>query len=509
MDSSGKLRNESAKDRLLVFLSLTLGFLLFDFILFEGFGISLPIFMALFYAVVFWYFSGMPGGIRREGLPLLLPIALLSICFALFDNLVLSALDFLLMVALVILQLSTMSGGRLYKSYSLGLVIDLFHAGVALPIVNLPAPFRALARKQGGPGKAGAASSVLIGLAISLPLLAIVLALLASADFIFEKSLNGIFTFLRQNVAEYFFKVLFGAVAAIPLFGLLHALRSGKTLGVMKRNVNYERVRFLNEGIVNTVLVLLNAVYLVFIAVQFGYLFNAFSSMLPVNFTYAEYARRGFFELMGVVCINLIVIAASYLFSQRKGKRGEALLKAMETALAALTLLLIASASAKMVMYMDAYGLTLSRVYVSWFLLLCAVVFIALLVKLHLKKFALTRFCGIAFLVLLLGLNFANVDARIAQYNIDCYRSGKLKTVDVDMLYDLSGSMVPYAAELLDSADKSVAAKAKELLADKASIANDTRWQTYTAARETARKIFAGRGITYHPRPGAADPDIN
>jgi hypothetical protein len=491
------------KDRIFLFIALALGFLLFELILFEGFGIAVPVYMALLYAAVFWYFSGRPGGIEKKGLWLFAPIALLSACFALYDNILLSALDFMLLYALVTLQLTQMTGNRLYKTSLPGLALDIFHAGAALPVLNAPAPFLAMKRRQSPGGKLGRAAGIIIGLAISIPVLCIVLALLSSADPVFQKGLRAFFSYLNEHVAEYILKVVFGAIAAIPLFGFLYALRVKKPIRTLKVRINTDRVRIVDGTVAGTVAALLCAVYLVFVLVQFGYLFNAFQSVLPSDFTYAEYARRGFFELMGVSVVNFCVLGLSMLFSRREG----AGLRALETALVALTLLLLASAFAKMAMYMDAYGLTPARVYASWFMLLLAVFFIAMLVKLHVRKFALVRFCGAAFLALFLALNFAGVDARVAQYNIDNYESGKFKTVDVNMFYGLSDSMVPYAAKLLDDGDKGVAARARELLADRARILDYNDWQTFSAARQTAKSVIRTKGIAYQPWSGYGGPD--
>ena len=62
------------------------------------------------------------------------------------------------------------------------------------------------------------------------------------------------------------------------------------------------------DGIITlTVLLLINLVYVLFIAVQFKYFF---SGTLEDGFTYAEYARRGFFELLFVTLINLSISIA-------------------------------------------------------------------------------------------------------------------------------------------------------------------------------------------------------
>jgi hypothetical protein len=132
-----------------------------------------------------------------------------------------------------------------------------------------------------------------------------------------------------------------------------------------------------------------------------------------------------------------------------------------------------------------------------------------MLAKLHAPKFALTRFCGVAFLALFLALSFANVDARIAQYNIDGYESGKYGTVDVETFYGLSDSMVPYAAQLLHDDDRLVARKARELLEDRARIVDDMRWQVFSLAHENARRALIDNDIWYAPRPDSYDRDMD
>ena len=489
----------NAREKLFVLVAFVLGFLMFELVLFGGFGISMTVYVVLFYAAMFWYFSGKPGGINKEGLPLLIPIGLIAAYYTLFDNGPLEALNFLLLIVLIPLQLATMTGNRLYKTFSLGLLIDLFHVGVALPVVNIPAPFKALGRRQAG-GKGRGLGQVAIGLGISVPVLAVVLVLLSNADVVFEKALSGIFSYLNDNVWEYVGKVILGAFAAVPLFGLMHALRHNKAIGAMRRPIHMGRVKVVNPTIVVTVLTTVCLSYLAFIGIQFGYLLNAFSSILPAGFGYADYARRGFFELMGVVCVNLFLLTLSMLFSRRSG-----VVKAMESALVVLTLFLIASAFSKMVLYMDAYGLTLLRLYTSWFMLLCAVVFVAMLVKVHVPKFALTRFCFVAFLALFLALNYANVDAIIPQYNIHRYETGKSSYVDVESFYELSDSMIPEAVKLLDTGDPQTARFARVLLEDRAIILKDNRWHEFSVAREAAKNALRTRGIIYHPRPEDAE----
>ena len=117
-------------------------------------------------------------------------------------------------------------------------------------------------------------------------------------------------------------------------------------------------------------------VYLVFFVSQWKYYVSGFTGVLPQGFSYAEYAREGFFQLCSVSVINLVITAVVILFMQRQGS-GSTLVRRLICILFSLfTLVLIATALAKMGMYIESYGLTQKRVYASWLMLVLAVVFV-------------------------------------------------------------------------------------------------------------------------------------
>ena len=122
------------------------------------------------------------------------------------------------------------------------------------------------------------------------------------------------------------------------------------------------------------------AVYLVFIVMQINYLFGAFGGSLPDGFSYAEYARRGFFELCRIAAINLAILLAVNTIS-RTPRSENRLLRIGNLCIAVLTLLLLTTAAAKMGLYIAEYGLTIKRVLVTVFLVWIAVVFICVIVQ--------------------------------------------------------------------------------------------------------------------------------
>ena len=130
---------------------------------------------------------------------------------------------------------------------------------------------------------------------------------------------------------------------------------------------------------IQTAILVVCLVYLLFIGLQAKYLFSAFAGIRPEGFTYAEYARRGFFELCDIAVLNLVVLVGANCFS--KTRRSENVwLRRGNVLLAVLTLLLIATAMSKMVLYICAYGLTEKRVITMVFMIWLLVVFLMMII---------------------------------------------------------------------------------------------------------------------------------
>ena len=79
---------------------------------------------------------------------------------------------------------------------------------------------------------------------------------------------------------------------------------------------------------------------------------------------------------------------------------------------------------------------------------------------------------------------WADVDARVAQYNVRAYQQGRLETVDVLYLSTLSSGAVPYLQELTEDADAHIAQQADDALTDYYLVqADDLRGWNWTAWR--------------------------
>lgn len=309
---------------------------------------------------------------------------------------------------------------------------------------------------------------VLLGLALGLPIFLIAAALLTQADEGFGNLLQQWFGWIQRYISghmvEMAVRILFAIPVALYLFGMLyaglHPEQFERAEQTAPRQGGVPQTVLLSAGIPVCLL------YLLFLLTQSTYYFSSFAAYLPEGFTYAGNARQGFFELCGVVVINLGIAAFVWRFSERKqgSDRLPLPLRVYTAVICLFTLLLIATALRKMVLYIDSYGLTPLRVYTSWFMVLLALMFLVLLLYQWQPRLPMAPVLTVIFLIMFGLLQFCPVDGWIARYNVEQYQRGKLETVDVRLFYELSDQAVPHAAKLLEDNDPEVVEEARVYL---------------------------------------------
>lgn len=132
-----------------------------------------------------------------------------------------------------------------------------------------------------------------------------------------------------------------GLVLTPFLFGFLYSLRHPVPLKRKDRAPSAEPLSF---TLVLSALVLL---YALFLAVQSAGLFGGPEYLARRNISYAQWARSGFFQMVGVTIVNLVVMMAGLTLSRREG-RTWSLLRVLSALLVAESLVLLGSAAWRM-----------------------------------------------------------------------------------------------------------------------------------------------------------------
>lgn len=296
--------------------------------------------------------------------------------------------------------------------------------------------------------KLGSSKKILLiigGLCIAvIPTFAVTM-LLSRADDAFNKIAGELFAKLTmpENIQAEIWAFVIGIPVAMYMFGLIYANSEHKNESVMTREKNErftQSLRFTPGLVVYTSVTPICLVYVAFFLSQSAYFLSAFSNIIPEGFTYAEYARKGFFELCAVAVINICVIIFISLLTKRESKNPPAM-KIYITVISVFTLMMIAIAVSKMVMYIREYGLTPLRIFPTWFMILLAFIFVFIIIRQFSEKFKLFPSIFVAFIIMVGVLAFTDIDYIIADYNIDRYLDGTLDNVDLDMIkYELSDS---------------------------------------------------------------------
>ncbi|HEX2203476.1 MAG TPA: DUF4173 domain-containing protein, partial [Longimicrobium sp.] len=215
-----------------------------------------------------------------------------------------------------------------------------------------------------------AAAGVARGLTVAVPLLLLFGALLASADAAFERLLGRLFSGDGDFASHLMLAALFTWVAG----GILRPL----VLPPEAPPTDRKLPRKPSVGIVETatVLGLLNVLFLAFVAVQVPYFFGSAAMVeAPGTTTYAQYARRGFFELVWVAGMVLPMLLVAEWLLRKESARVERTFRLLAGAMVALLLVIVASALHRMRLYQAAYGLTELRLYTTAFMGWLAVLF--------------------------------------------------------------------------------------------------------------------------------------
>ncbi len=346
------------------------------------------------------------------------------------------------MAGLSVIWFASLAGRRIPDG-DLGLV-----AAAGTPLLDSPGNLdRTVRGVFSGGERRKRISKVLLGLLCALPVLFAVVPLLMKSDAAFEGLLNSVFKDL--------FTVAVQIVVSVLLLPLILSFAFSLTKQE-KQNATLKEGKGLDTAFIAAFLGALSVVYLIYLFSQLAYFFNAFQGLLPegYDFSYAEYARRGFFELCAVAGINLVLLLGAMLFSRKKEGKLPAAVKGLGTFLTLFTLVLIGTAMAKMALYIKNYGMTVQRVNVSAVMIFMAVVFIAVLLRLYLRKVKILQVAAVTAAAVLLVLGYGNMNGFVAEYNYNAYATGVLKEIDVKYLYNLGPEGVPYLVKLMESKEE-------------------------------------------------------
>jgi len=483
--------------RYMILLYAIIAGVLFDILFYnKTLGISYLIFVAIAIVIIALAFKQSDNKLNKRAWFFSVPIILLSSTYFIFSNQILRTLNFLVVPLLIIIMAILVAKVNKRDWSDIGFIGDMAKR-IFVPFRFIHRPFISLSPEAAGGNAAAQKTSnrallkVVLGLLISVPVLALILWLLSSADMVFK---NLFINMPVLTIFKHFVIIMLVFIySACFIWALLKAI-SERGAAVVPAKRNWKQ--FIDPVVLITILVLVNAVYGIFSVIQFAYLFGGNSFILPSSLTYAEYARRGFAELVVVTLINFAIVGLGLTFVKKQSGKIFNFIRSLLTLLVVFTFIMLVSAFYRMVVYEQAYGFTYLRIFVQAFMVMLFFIFIINFIYIWHRNLAVIKAYFIVALSVYIVLNFANVDRIIASNNIERYN--RTKSIDEEYLGQLSYEAVPVITNFLKDIKESPDARQKEitdsilqnLRQDKESLLKHKNWQSFNISKNRALEIL-------------------
>ena len=448
----------SKKENTFIFILMAGLFLFVDFTLSHGFSlgftISYPVLFAISTAFIYKKeaknkaFSIICGALSL----------VLSVGNTLYNNSFIKPVSVLIIGFLYAIYCLGISGGLTKLSGSYKMLINLFLKTLIAPVDKIGEVFGSI--KEGAKGNKKTFGA-LLGILLSLPVLLVVIPLLVSGDAAFE----GLVGSVIDNIGIYLSEIAI-ALVILPFFYSYLFNRERDSVGAKVKPQNTKK---LSSTACTSFLSVISITYVVYLFSQLAYFFSAFKGILPEGYTHtaSAFARRGFYEMCAICFINIALVSAVSIFSERKNKKLPAIIKALSLFISLFSVLLVVIAIQKMRLNISTYGLSVNRILVCAFMLMMLVVIAFFILHIFAPKVHYMQAIIVICAVIFVALTFADVDRICAEYNIEAYSSGQLEKLDVEAIANMSDSAVPSLVKLTESKDEKIAKQAKEKVAKK------------------------------------------
>lgn len=465
-----------------------------------------------------------------------IPLLAFAAFFAWRDSNVLALLDAL--VILLTLAIITLRGQNISVRVA---GVFQYGLGVFLTVVNaMFAPFYLLLGdiKWATIPRAGWTKhlfSVLRGLMVAVPILLVFGGLFMAADAVFEGVVRQTFNIDPLTIITHAFLIAFfawtsagflrGAIIKSEILNA--AINSEKSvenekpaaetksfsikdspLGIVEKVIHQsdepakqkedftekpqEKLKnFFSLGLteVSVILGLMNLLFLSFVVIQIRYFFGGAQFVQQIaGMTYADYARRGFFELVWVAALVLPILLAVHYLLRKDNPRNEQVFRFLAGGQIVLLFVIMASAVSRMFLYQNEYGLTELRVYTTAFMFWLATVFVIFAATVLIgrrERFAFGAYLSALFVVV--ALQFINPDALIVKTNLSRMNEGKF--FDARYAASLSADAIPFLINEFPAINGENRCTIENKLLERKKYEANKDWRSWNFSRATAWRL--------------------
>ncbi|MBR2294591.1 MAG: DUF4173 domain-containing protein [Clostridiales bacterium] len=303
-------------------------------------------------------------------------------------------------------------------------------------------------------------------LLVMIPVFLIVIGLLGAVNYEFARISNELLNnidfewLLHLHFADVFTRIIFAVPVTFYLYSLVSACAkedgSKERERFTKKAEARSRRRIVSPVFTSIISGMFVLTYVFFFLLEGKYIFSAFLGKLPEGFNVVDYARRGFFDLVGIMAINILIFLVINAFEKR-----DSVIKVsrfLTICLMGESIVFAVVALCKLLMYFTTFGYTPKRMLAMWGCVVmgAAAVFVIMnLIKAgdHARKWIIFTAVSYVAMCLLAGIfiltdyrgnapaadrdetvitffNNTNKDIKTIEYSLEEYNNGEYETID-------------------------------------------------------------------------------
>lgn len=407
---------------------------------------DLGISVLLFTIPIIWITTKLlKGNIKnKKALLISIPIIVLSSTYFIFDNLTFYLINIVLVPILYLIMVIWAISDFQIKSIIYKIILMIFEP------LNYIGDVIKTVLKEFNPkekdeqiGEKKEKNNIFKAVCFTGIIALIVIGLLCSADNEFAKIFSTIFKDINIfNVSELTGRIIIIIIAFFYFAGFfMNMLDKENGLKEFEKDEKAEKKESYTIRMMITVL---NLVYLVFCFTQIKVLFT------EQNIKYSEFARKGFFQLMIVSLINIVMILKANNKNLKETEKQEKYKKTMCIVMVIFTLIIIISAFARMTLYQQNYGYTRLRILVDYTLITEIILLIPTIIYILKNKIDLIKTYFVIIITMYCLVNFINIDKIIMKNNFNRYK--ETGYIDLNYLMEMNNSdLIEQLLELKDT----------------------------------------------------------
>ena len=407
---------------------------------------DLGISVLLFTIPIIWITTKLlKGNIKnKKALLISIPIIVLSSTYFIFDNLTFYLINIVLIPILYLIMIIWAISDFQIKSIIYKIILMIFE-----PLNYIGDVIRAVLKefnpkeKDEQIGEKKEKNNIFKAVCFTGIIALIVIGLLCSADNEFAKIFSTIFKDINIfNVSELTGRIIIIIIAFFYFAGFFMNMLD-KENG-LKEFEEEEKIEKKESYTIRMMLTVLNVVYLVFCFTQIKVLFT------EQNIKNSEFARKGFFQLMIVSLINIVMILKANNKNLKETEKQEKYKKTMCIVMVIFTLIIIISAFARMTLYQQNYGYTRLRILVDYTLITEIILLIPTIIYILKNKIDLIKTYFVIIITMYCLVNFINIDKIIMKNNFNRYK--ETGYIDLNYLMEMNNSdLIEQLLELKDT----------------------------------------------------------